>query len=196
MSHLTLTSYIGPSNKECNGWNVRIPKRRKLECNYNYFNLVCKPKIFEPLELIVIFIKQETLTPPGHLVSPLVCRGPWMSTVVLYCWCHSDSVSVSSFVFYIDDDAKYFPLKLKRWQYFYNSTLKSNLHVRQQWVYLHDITISVIYCTNLLSNPWSLRGSRNLSWKLWRALGEYTSLAPPTKFCRLAFYIIHYCGRT
>ena len=38
--------------------------------------------------------KQETLTPPGHLVSPLVCRGPWMSTVVLYCWCHSDSTSV------------------------------------------------------------------------------------------------------
>ena len=29
-----------------------------------------------------------------HLVSPLVCRGPWMSTVVLYCWCHSDSASV------------------------------------------------------------------------------------------------------
>ena len=38
--------------------------------------------------------KQETLTPPGHLVSPLVCRGPWMSTVVLYCWCHSDRASV------------------------------------------------------------------------------------------------------
>ena len=38
--------------------------------------------------------KQETLTPSGHLVSPLVCRGPWMSTVVLYCWCHSDSASV------------------------------------------------------------------------------------------------------
>ena len=38
--------------------------------------------------------KQETLTPPGHLVSPLVCRGPWMSIVVLYCWCHSDSASV------------------------------------------------------------------------------------------------------
>ena len=36
----------------------------------------------------------ETLTPPGHLVSPLVCRGPWMSTVVLYCCCHSDSASV------------------------------------------------------------------------------------------------------
>ena len=38
--------------------------------------------------------KQETLTPPGHLVSRLVCRGQWMSTVVLYCWCHSDSSSV------------------------------------------------------------------------------------------------------
>ena len=37
--------------------------------------------------------KQETLTPPGHMVSPLVCRGPLMSTVVLYCWCHSDSAS-------------------------------------------------------------------------------------------------------
>ena len=38
--------------------------------------------------------KQEMLTPPGHLVSPLVCRSPWMSTVVLYGWCHSDSASV------------------------------------------------------------------------------------------------------
>ena len=38
--------------------------------------------------------KQETLTPPGHLVSALVYRGPWVSTVVLYYWCHSDSASV------------------------------------------------------------------------------------------------------
>ena len=38
--------------------------------------------------------QQETLTPPGHLVSPLVCRGPWMSTVVLYRWCHSDSAFI------------------------------------------------------------------------------------------------------
>ena len=38
--------------------------------------------------------KQETLTPPGHLVSPLVCTGPWMSTVVFNYWCHSDSASV------------------------------------------------------------------------------------------------------
>ena len=38
--------------------------------------------------------KQEMLTPPGYLVSPLVCRGPWMSTVVLYCSWNSDSASV------------------------------------------------------------------------------------------------------
>ena len=37
--------------------------------------------------------KQETLTPRRHLVSPLVCRGQWMSTVVLYRWCHSYSAS-------------------------------------------------------------------------------------------------------
>ena len=37
--------------------------------------------------------KQETLTLPGRLVSPLVCRGQWMSTV-LYCWCCSDGASV------------------------------------------------------------------------------------------------------
>ena len=42
----------------------------------------------------VTLAKQETQTPSGHLVSPLVCRSPWMSTVVLYCWCHSDSASV------------------------------------------------------------------------------------------------------
>ena len=51
--------------------------------------------------------KQETLTPPGHLVSPLVYRGPWMSTVVLYCWCHSDSASV---VLYFTFLSHLFPL--------------------------------------------------------------------------------------
>ena len=48
--------------------------------------------------LRVRLAKQETLTPPRHLVSPLVCRGPWMSTVVLYCWCHSDKGSVLSYL--------------------------------------------------------------------------------------------------
>ena len=50
----------------------------------------------------VWLVKPETLTSPGHLVSPLVCRGPWMSTVVLYCRCHSDSASVLLyFTFYL-----------------------------------------------------------------------------------------------
>ena len=38
---------------------------------------------------------------PRHWVSPLVCRGPLMSTVVLYCWCNSDSASVLLYFFYI-----------------------------------------------------------------------------------------------
>ena len=50
-----------------------------------------------------IISKQDTLTPPGHLVSPLACRGPWMSTVVLYCWCHSDSASVLLYFTFIND---------------------------------------------------------------------------------------------
>ena len=40
--------------------------------------------------------KQETLTPPWHLVSLLVCRGPWMPPVLLYCWSYSNSASVFS----------------------------------------------------------------------------------------------------
>ena len=44
---------------------------------------------------------------PGHLVSPLVCRGPWMSAVVLYCWCYSDSASV---LFYFTFLSHLFPL--------------------------------------------------------------------------------------
>ena len=55
----------------------------------NIYTLLCRGHSWR-----VRLAKQETLTPPGHLVSPLVCRGPWMSTVVLYCCCHSDSASV------------------------------------------------------------------------------------------------------
>ena len=65
--------------------------------------------------------KQETLTPPEHLVSPLVCRGPWMSSVVLYCWCHSDSASVL-FVFYICV-----------WKAVHNRTFWIILVLYQQW---------------------------------------------------------------
>ena len=53
---------------------------------------------------------QETLTTSRHLVSPLVCRGPWMSTVVLYCWCHCDSVSV---ILYFTFLSHLFPLRVE-----------------------------------------------------------------------------------
>ena len=36
-----------------------------------------------------------------------ICRGPWMSTVVLYCWCHSDS---ASFLLYFTFLSHLFPL--------------------------------------------------------------------------------------
>ena len=91
----------------CDLWGVR------LKCYYAFFlvccdcdtsyivsvHIQCQASIYAlPLcrghSWRVRLATQETLTPPGHLVSPLICRGPWMSTVVLYCWCHSDSASV------------------------------------------------------------------------------------------------------
>ena len=39
--------------------------------------------------------KQETLTPPWHLVSPLVCRGPWMSP-----WCSIVGATVTVHQFF------------------------------------------------------------------------------------------------
>ena len=90
----------------------------KLKCYYAFFlvccdcdtsyivsvHIQCQASIYTlPLcrwhSWWVRLAKQETLTPPGHLVSPLVCRGPRMSTLVLYCWCHSDSASV--FLYFI-----------------------------------------------------------------------------------------------
>ena len=62
---------------------------------YNYIHSLCRGHSWR-----VRLAKQETLTPPGNLVSPLVCRGPWITTVVLYRLCHIDSASVF-FVFYI-----------------------------------------------------------------------------------------------
>ena len=64
----------------------------------NFLTFFCCPSCcvvnFYCRDDMIFTAKQETLTPPGHLVSPLVCRSPWMSTVLLYCWCHSDSASV------------------------------------------------------------------------------------------------------
>ena len=89
------------------------PRGIRLKCYYAFFlvccgcdtsyivsvHIQCQASIYT-LSLCrghswrVRLAKQETLTRPGHLVSPLICRGPWISTVVLYCWCHSDSESV------------------------------------------------------------------------------------------------------
>ena len=94
-------------------WQYRSSRGVRLKCYYAFFllrcgcdtsyivsvHIQCQASIYT-LSLCrghswrVRLAKQETLTPPGHLVSPLVCRGPLMSTEVLYCWCHSNGASV------------------------------------------------------------------------------------------------------
>ena len=92
---------------------VQFPRGVRLKCYYAFFlvccgcdtsyivsvHIKCQASVYT-LSLCrghlwrAGLAKQETLTSPGHLVSPLVCRDPWMSTVVFYCWCHSDIASV------------------------------------------------------------------------------------------------------
>ena len=43
--------------------------------SYIVFVIRCKV-IINLMKALYLVAKQETLTPPGHLVSPLVCRGP------------------------------------------------------------------------------------------------------------------------
>ena len=94
-------------------WYYSTPRGVRLKCHYAFVlvycgsdtphkvsvHIKCQASIYT-LSLCrgyswrVRLARQETLTPPGHLVSPLVCRGPWISIVVLYCWCHSNSASV------------------------------------------------------------------------------------------------------
>ena len=107
-------------------WYYRSQQGVRLKCYYAYFLvrcgcdtsyivsvlIQCQASIYT-LSLCrghswqVRLAKQETLTPPGHLVSPLLCRGPWLSIVVLYCWCHSDSASV---LMYFTFSSYLFPL--------------------------------------------------------------------------------------
>ena len=106
-------------------WWDSSPRGVRLKCYYALFlvccdcdtsyivsvHIQCQASIYT-LSLCcghswrVRLAKQETLTPPGHMVSPLVCRGPWMSTVVLYCWCHSDSASVLLYFTFISVEIK------------------------------------------------------------------------------------------
>ena len=80
-------------------WQYSSPRGVRLKCYYAFFlvcygcghflcsvgNIQCQVSVYS-LSLCrghswrVRPAKQETQTPPGHLVSPLVCRRPWMST--------------------------------------------------------------------------------------------------------------------
>ena len=74
----------------CCGCDTSYIVSDHIQCQTSMFTLsLCRGHSWR-----VRLAKQETLTPPGHMVSPLVCRGPWMFTVVSYCWYHSDSASV------------------------------------------------------------------------------------------------------
>ena len=86
-NHLVIVTAGGPE----------FPPRAHVAKFFVRLQLICsvlRASTFSVLKFIEIVTKEETLTPPGHLVSPLVCRGPWMSNVVIYCWCHTDSASV------------------------------------------------------------------------------------------------------
>ena len=83
-------SVIMPFFLVCCGCDTSYIVSVHIQCQASIYTLsLCRGHSWQ-----VRLAKQETLTPPGHLVSPLVCRGPWISTVVLYCWCHSDSASI------------------------------------------------------------------------------------------------------
>ena len=119
MRYRTIDSSEYRSDGLLGRWNYKklFPARLRLKCYYAFF-LVCfgcdtsyivsvhiqfqasiyTRSLCRGYSWRVRLAKQEALTPLGHLVSPLVCRGPWMSTVV-YCWSLSDCIS--SFVFYI-----------------------------------------------------------------------------------------------
>ena len=96
--------------------------------------------------LRVRLAKQETPTPPGHLVSPLVCRGTWISTVVLYCWCHSDS-----FFFLL-----YFTLEYRKYTAFRNFLLHASIYWAEIWYITFFLLTSsffsdqvrVLFCVN------------------------------------------------
>ena len=88
--------------------------------------------------------KQETLTPPGHLVSPLLCRGPWMPIVVLYCWCHSDSASVLLYFTYMWRHRCAGGLKSWVWVYW---CLTSHVMIFQSYMWRHSLSPLVFNVT-------------------------------------------------
>ena len=145
--------------------------------------------------------KQETLTPPGHLVSPLVCRGPWMSTVVLYCWCHSDSASVLLYFTFnsscqsllqtsiqiCESIAKKTP-ENEIWIKPYNSG-KCNIYgrsiVEKSWTLY--VTLHMEACDKVSFGYKPVYDKRGLM--TWRHFNEKGTLWPLWRHCRLFLYL-------
>ena len=122
---------------------------------------------------LVQLAKQETLTPPGHLVSALVCRGPWMSTVVLYCWCHSDSASV--LLYFSMLKPPFFCADYETNDFWFTNFpfLSSNILSSPAYgVFIsqplkYDRTCSSYECFKLRARRLSSKLLRNTSWKPW-----------------------------
>ena len=94
----------------CCGCDTSFIVSVHIQCQASIYTLsVCRGHSWR-----VRLAKQEALTPLGHLVSPLVCRGPYMSKVVLYCWCHSDSASVLLYFTFSSETNEWNSTKLNR----------------------------------------------------------------------------------
>ena len=87
----------------------------------------------------------------GHLVSPLVCKGPWLSTVVFYCWC---TVTVHQFfcisltskedIFEMPELVKYIIILLINWITSFPRYKKEYIKILSYWrqAILSQITVS------------------------------------------------------
>ena len=145
--------------------------------------------------------KQETLTPPGHLVSPLVCRGPWMSTVVLYCWCHSDSASVLLYFISYSHNNVLFCFISENKNVCKNSPVALDVHSCNNYCIWTSISVMTrpfsAFCTFLLLWPsyWGLHKfylKRNVLWVIWRII--YVSVSAIYNECNIcAMNYINVC---
>ena len=95
-------------------WKYSSPRGVRLKCHYAFFlvcfgcdtsyivsvHIQCQAYIQLYTFVVLRAFMADAASQAGDTDSswkPLVCRGPWMSTVVLYCWCHSDGTSVLSY---------------------------------------------------------------------------------------------------
>ena len=120
--------------------------------------------------------KQDTLTPPGQLVSPLVCRGLWMPIVVLYCWCHSDSASALLYLIFL---SHLFPLPCGAGSTVPREGFDSNVIMHFSWcVVAVTLTIYIVSVhIQFQATIWTLSFCRGLSWRM--KLAKKETLTPP-----------------